>query len=170
MGTTIRALAAGDVESVRSVERAAGARFREVGMPEVAEDEPAPPAELERVAAHGRGWVAVDEHDEPIGYVVVDRVDDAVHIEQLSVHPEHQGHGLGRALVDRAAIWGQDHGVSALTLTTFAEVPWNRPWYERRGYRVLAEDEWTPGLVARRQEESDHGLDPAQRVVMAKAL
>ena len=170
MGTTIRALAAGDVESVRSVERAAGARFREVGMPEVAEDEPAPPAELERVAAHGRGWVAVDEHDEPIGYVVVDRVDDAVHIEQLSVHPEHQGHGLGRALVDRAAIWGQDHGVSALTLTTFAEVPWNRPLYERLGFRVLAEGELGDGLRSVRTRESELGLDPALRVCMRRDL
>lgn len=170
MGTTIRALAARDVEAVRVVERAAGERFRDVGMPEVADDEPASAAELERVAAHGRGWVAVDDQDGPIGYVVVEAVDDAAHIAQLSVHPEHQGHGVGRSLVDRAATWGRDHGLAALTLTTFAEVPWNRPLYERLGFRVLAEDELGDGLRSVRATEAALGLDPAVRVCMRRDL
>jgi hypothetical protein len=74
------------------------------------------------------------------------------------------------ALLRHVEKWARTKGFPAVTLTTFSEVPWNRPWYERRGYRVLAEAEWTPGLVARREEEAADGLDPAQRVVMAKAL
>jgi hypothetical protein len=57
-----------------------------------------------------------------------------------------------------------------VTLTTFRDVPFNRPFYERRGYRVLEEAEWTPELAQRRAEEADAGLDPELGVVMAKEL
>jgi hypothetical protein len=55
---------------------------------------------------------------------------------------------------------------SAVSLTSFAEVPWNRPLYEHLGFMVLAEDEIGPELRAVREAEAAHGLDPAERVCM----
>ncbi len=46
----------------------------------------------------------------------------------------------------RRARAGAHGGLPALTLTTFAEVPWNAPYYEPCGFRRLAEAEITPGL------------------------
>ena len=43
----------------------------------------------------------------------------------------------------------------AVTLTTFRDVPWNAPYYERLGFRTLAADEITPGLAAIRAHEAD---------------
>jgi hypothetical protein len=40
-------------------------------------------------------------------------------------------------LLDRAAADAAAKGLRALTLTTFAEVPWNAPYYARCGFRVL---------------------------------
>jgi len=37
--------------------------------------------------------------------------------------------------------------VPALTLTTFAEVPWSAPYYERCGFRPLADAELTGGCA-----------------------
>lgn len=39
-----------------------------------------------------------------------------------------------------------DDGLAALTLTTFADVPRNGPYYERLDFRHLCETELTPGL------------------------
>ena len=114
--------------------------------------------------------MTTDRDGHPVGFVVVDLVDEAAHVEEISVLPDVGGRGHGMALMRHVEKWARTKGFATVTLTTFREVPWNRPWYERRGYRVLAEEEWTPGLVVRREAEAEHGLDPDQRVIMAKAL
>ena len=70
----------------------------------------------------------------------------------------------------RGAAGAAGEGMAAMTLTTFADVAWNRPFYERRGWRVLGDEELTPGLVARVADEAAHGLDPSLRVVMRRDL
>jgi len=134
--------------------------------PASADAEPAPIAELDEYARAGRGWVAVGEGDQPIGYLIVDIVDDAAHIEQLSVVPEHQGTGVARALVDQVRTWATDNGYPAITLTTFTDVAWNRPLYEHLGFRVIAPDDVGPELRAVRDHEAALGLEPALRVCM----
>src|SRR5262249_34656732 len=64
--------------------------------------------------------------------------------------------------------WASDAALTALTLTTFRDVPWNAPWYEARGFRVLDDDELTPGLRQRRAAEDALGLEAALRVVMRR--
>ena len=109
--------------------------------------------------------VAVDD-DRPVGYVIVDDIDGNAHIEQVSVLPDRQGAGVGRALVDRVRAWAAENRRPAITLTTFSDVPWNRPLYEHLGFTVLADDEIGPELRALRSLESSHGLDPGIRVCM----
>ena len=155
---------------LREIERLAGARFRDVGLSHVADDEPASVGALARYAEDGRSWVAVDDMDAPIGYVLVDVVDGCAHIEQVSVRPDHQGSGVGRALVERVRTWAADCGLSAITLTTFTDVPWNAPLYRHLGFRVLAEDEIGPKLRELRDVETAHGLDPTTRVCMRSEL
>lgn len=80
--------------------------------PHVADAEPASVDALARYAQDGQSWVAVDHMDMPIGYVLVDVVDGCAHIEQVSVRPDHQGCGVGRALVERVRTWAADRGLS----------------------------------------------------------
>jgi ribosomal protein S18 acetylase RimI-like enzyme len=88
----------------------------------------------------------------------------------VSVRPQAQGRGLATALLEAAADWAGERGMAAMTLTTFRDVAWNRPFYERRGFRVLGDDELSDALVARRAAEAAVGLDPAIRVVMRRDL
>jgi hypothetical protein len=53
-----------------------------------------------------------------------------------------------------------------LSLTTFREVPWNRPFYERLGFVEIPRDTMRPELAAVVSEEADRGLDRDARVVM----
>ena len=171
-------------ERLRAIERAAGERFREVDLAAIAEDEPMSVDELAVYAAAGRSWVAVLEDaadDDPdrsdravtasiVGYVLVDVVDRAAHVEQISVDPTAQGRGVARALLTRVEQFARDHRLTSLTLTTFRDVPWNAPLYEHLGFRVLAPVEVGPELAALVDAEASHGLDPDQRVCMQRPL
>jgi len=164
----IRPAQPADAETQRDVERAAGARFLEFNMADVAADEPMNTQELAAYARAGRSWVATDQDDHVVGYVVVELIDRCAHIEQVSVEPGYQGQGPGRGLINEVEGWAAAEGLEAMTLTTFAEVPWNEPLYEHLGFRVLGEEELVPGLRALWNDEAAHGLDPELRVCMSK--
>jgi GNAT superfamily N-acetyltransferase len=170
MRIALRPASPHDGPALREIERLAGERFRDVGLPEIADHDPPPVEVLARYAAAGRSWIALADAGHPIGYVLVDAVDGNAHIEQVSVRPDHQGVGAGRALIDRVCAWAIERGMPAVTLTTFTDVPWNAPLYRHLGFRVLAEDEIGPELLAVRDAETTHGLDPATRVCMRLEL
>ena len=161
-----------DLERLREVERAAGEAFRDVGMAAVADDEPPAPADLRDHQVHGRAWVATagDGTDVAVAYLLLDVVDGAAHVEQVSVHPAWARRGLGRRLIETAAAWAAGRGLTAVTLTTFAEVPWNAPYYARLGFAVVPESELGPGLRAVRRRERDLGLDAWPRVAMRRPV
>ncbi|MEV0374903.1 GNAT family N-acetyltransferase [Streptomyces sp. NPDC050636] len=179
----IRTPSLAELPLLRDIERAAGEPFRALGMAAIADDEPPSVTELTRYQRAGRALAAYDERGcgeggagQPVAYLLWEPVDGCTHVEQVSVHPDHAHHGIGRALIDRAMEvpptpskqWERDSGPGALTLTTFAEVPWNAPYYTRIGFRVLADAELTPGLRAIRAREAALGLDRWPRVCMRR--
>ncbi len=159
-----------DLPELREVERAAGRPFREIGMDAVADDEPPSVEELAAYQADGRAWVYMDHDDRPVAYLLVAVVDGHAYIEQVSVRPEHARRGVGRRLIDVAREWAVARGLPELSLTTFADVPWNGPYYERLGFEVVAPEHLTEGLRAIRAAEAAQGLDAWPRVVMRQRL
>lgn len=168
----IRAAEPAELPLLQSIERAAGEPFRGLGMTAIAEDDPLPLDVLEGYRAAGRAWVAVDGDDRPVAYLLAEPVDGAAHIEQVSVHPDAARRGVGRALIEHLARAAREEGLSALTLTTFAEVPWNAPYYARLGFRPLADGDpaLTDGLRAIGRAEAAHGLAAWPRVCMRRDL
>jgi GNAT superfamily N-acetyltransferase len=166
----IRAARAAEVSRLRDIDRDAGQIFRDIGMPEAAEFEPRTLGELEESLRAGLLWVAADEGDEPASFLMAVLLDGCLHVEQLSTDPASARRGVGRALLDHAADRARADGLPALTLTTFADVPWNGPYYERCGFRVLRDAELTPGLRAVRAHETALGLDRWPRVCMRRDL
>jgi GNAT superfamily N-acetyltransferase len=164
---TVRQARPEDVGRLQAIQLAAGNTFRDIGMPAAADTFPLPPESLSGYRRAGRAWVAADEYDEPIGFVVFDVVDGCAHIEQVSVHPAHAGQRIGAMLLDYVADWAVDQHMPAMTLITFRGVPWNAPYYERLGFRELAESEVTPELAAR---NADQGGNSAARVCMLREL
>ncbi|HZM84696.1 MAG TPA: GNAT family N-acetyltransferase [Candidatus Limnocylindrales bacterium] len=165
----IRSATPEDLPAFQEIEIQAGRLFAEYGMPEIAGDEPAALSVLAEYQAAGYAWTAIAD-GVPAGYLVAEPVDGCLHIEQVSVLPSHGRQGIGRALLDEAALAARAKGLAALTLTTFAQVPWNGPFYRRAGFRLLAEDELTPGLRTIRQREAARGLDKWPRFSMRREL
>ena len=165
----IRAARDEDAAAMVAIEEAAGRMFADVGMDFVAEDDPGTVEELLPYVRDGRAWV-VDEAGAPAAYLIAEWVDGNVHVEQVSVDPAYARRGLGAGLVEHVAAWARERGAPALTLTTYAEVAWNAPYYERLGFRRLADDELTPGLRRIRAAEAEHGLDRWPRLGMRRDL
>lgn len=151
------------------MERAAGALFRTIDDPAVAAVADDPPPDAADLA--DAAWVVVAEVDGSVaGYARVELVDDQAHLEQLSVLPDLGRQGIGTALIEAVVEWARDRGDEAVTLTTFRDVPFNAPLYGRRGFVELPPAAWSRELRDLVAEEAGHGLDPARRVVMRRAV
>jgi predicted N-acetyltransferase YhbS len=164
---SIRTPRSDEFEELREIERRAGRLFIDVGLAEIADHEPESVEELAAYAAAGRTWV-ITEDDLPVGYALVDIVDGAKHLEQLTVRPHRGQRGLGRRLLSHICEWASAQQLPAVTLTTYRTVPWNAPFYARSGFRLMTESEIGPELNEVRAHETAQGLDPTQRVCMRR--
>jgi ribosomal protein S18 acetylase RimI-like enzyme len=165
----IRPAAPSEASVLRDVELASGQLFREHGLGHLADDEPLWLDDWETYQQTGLAWVA-ERDDAVVGFLLAEVLDEALHIEQVSVLPSHGRQGIGTALVERACREAAARGYASVTLSTFRDVPFNAPLYRRLGFRDLTDAELTPGLRARRDHETASGLDPTTRVMMRRAL
>jgi ribosomal protein S18 acetylase RimI-like enzyme len=107
--------------------------------------------------------------DPPVGYARMEVVDGRAHLECLSVRPSSMRRGIGSALVNAVCDQARQAGYAELTLCTFAEVPWNGPFYAGLGFTELTE--LTPGLAALQATEQKVGLNAmGRRIVMVRKL
>lgn len=170
MRFAIRSVRPQEFAALVEIELAAGRAFAEIGMPEIAADDPGSPDELAAYAQNGSVWVAADGDDRPVAYLVSVAVDDCAHIEQVSVEPGHARRGIGAALIDHLASIARDDGRSALSLTTFVDVPWNAPYYARLGFEVVEPMAYGPQLAELVAHEAQTIPGDAPRVAMRRAI
>lgn len=103
-----------------------------------------------------------------IGFVTFEEKDGALFIEQASVLPEYQGFGFSDLFLEKALEVADKKGFSKIFFTTNADIAWNAPYFERLGFRVLGDQELTPGLKQALHEESARGK--LRRVAMGMEL
>ena len=158
----VRKATAGDVASMQAVEVEARQRFREIDDARIARSADDPPYQAEgltRAATEQRAWVAIDDLGAVIGFAVAWVIDGEGHLDELAVTPAHGRRGVGRALVDEVLAWTAARGLPSVTLTTFRDVPWNGPYYEKLGFEAVTA--LTPGLQAAVDQRATWGLDPS---------
>jgi GNAT superfamily N-acetyltransferase len=109
------------------------------------------------ITANG-SWLAEDDQGQVLGFVCLSLEGQALHVHELSVRLQSQGRGIGRQLLDQACAVARRWGARELTLTTFAHVHWNGPFYARYGFEVLAEQELGARLQDILATERAHGL------------
>lgn len=166
MSVVIREAAADDAEMIQAIEASADALLIDVlGAPEW----PPPGDATGRLGQAGFVLVLEDADSSPVGFVHVLDVDGHAHLEQLSVLPESGRQGHGRRLVDAALAEARKRGYSRMTLRTYAEVPWNAPFYASCGFlESIPESGFQLGLV---ETEASLGIDRyGRRVQMTIAL
>jgi GNAT superfamily N-acetyltransferase len=117
-------------------------------------------------ARAGTVFLAEPTGGSPLGLLVMDRVDGAPYLEQLSVRQSAQGQGIGRRLLMLAIEWAGDQ---PLWLTTYAHIAWNRPFYERHGFVTIPESACPPGIVAILDDQRRALPAPTERIAMRRA-
>ena len=175
----VRLATAADVESMRDIEVDAGRRFRDfpadMGLDEIADDDPPAADVLLAHIANATAWVAVDllptdEAGRLVGYALASMMDGEAHLDQLSVRESAGRRGIGTALVHEACRWATAQAFSAITLTTFRDVGFNGPYYAGLGFTEMPVDELGPELRSLRELEQDIGLDVQPRIAMRRML
>lgn len=93
-------------------------------------------ADFPALIAAGELW-ALAEIADIIGFIVLRRKGDSLHIENVAVLPERHGEGHGRALLDFAEETARRHALSRLDLYTNAMMTENLTLYAQLGWREV---------------------------------
>jgi GNAT superfamily N-acetyltransferase len=169
-GWRIRLARPEDAEALPDIERAAAILF--------ADDPDCVRLDLEDVWAAkehrsliARGHCLVAEMGaDVIGFLATQPFGRELHIWEMDVHPDHQGQGIGTVLLRACLVDATNSGFSAVTLTTFRDLPWNGPFYSRIGFMEVMDLAAHPRLAAEIAEEIGSGLPAARRIAMIKFL
>jgi ribosomal protein S18 acetylase RimI-like enzyme len=151
------------------VERSAAAAFRGSAQDAIADDAVSPVEFYIPFQTDGLVLVAEDA-DAVVGFAACQACADALHLWELAVRHDRQGQGIGRQLVRACADLARRRSLSAVTLSTFRDIPWNGPFYRGLGFSEVAREQLNPRLAAIRRREAELGLDVEARCAMRLAL
>jgi predicted N-acetyltransferase YhbS len=166
MSVLIRLATPEDAPRLPDIERSAGLLFREiVGLEWIADDHVMTVDQHLPAIRAKSAWVACEE-EAPVGFLSAERTVDVLHIREVSVFASVMGRGIGRRLIQAAISAANESGLSALTLTTFRDVPWNEPYYQRLGFETLAADDLDQRLATILADEVCAGLPGDRRCAM----
>jgi GNAT superfamily N-acetyltransferase len=160
--TFVRQATAEDLELLEEIENEADALFATVFS--MAGWRPAP-SYTQLSKQSGFILVASDNPGtDPIGFAHVLEVPGGSHLEQLSVRPSAAHRGHGRALVEAVKSESRHRGSKRVTLRTFADVPWNAPFYSTCDFIERDPDsDFLRNLLAAEQQQ---GLGHGRRIQM----
>lgn len=167
MSVRIRLASPDEAELIREIENDAGERYRESVHAYVADHDAAPAEAYAELAAEGLVFLA-EVDGVPAGIAACEAFPGALHLHELAVRRAFQGQGLGRRLVEVTAKEARRRGLPCVTLTTFADIPWNAPLYAHLGFRELDGPGLSEWLRQKLEDEYSRGL--TQRCAMRLAV
>jgi len=114
-------------------------------------------------------WVCAAKAGDIVGFALVRGIGGHAHLDELDVLPSHGRRGVGSALLQAVCSWATAAGYPGVTLRTFRDVPWNAPFYRRRGFIVVASTALSPEHGRLETIERERGLRVDLRVTMVSA-
>lgn len=102
------------------------------------------PEKLQQWLDDGKVFIVEDtsKKNGPVGFASAFPKDDVLYVNEVVVDLDCQGKGVGGLLMKAILDWGRERKrnegkTSKVTLFTYAEVPWNAPWYRKFGFREV---------------------------------
>ena len=167
---SIRLARESDAEALPAIELAAAKLFETVdGLAGVAGMGAIPADRLRAMIRKGHSLVA-ESGGRIVGFIATEPTGRELHIREISVHPDFQQRGIGSVLLRGLGIDARNSGFAALTLTTFADVEWNGPFYARHGFETVRELETHPRLHQEIESDIRAGLPRERRIAMIRFL
>ena len=166
MSFEVRLAANEDLASLEAVELLAAERLKTAKVTRELEKRTIPLSQLRAAQAAKELWIAQAPEGKIVGFLLAEPLDENLHIAEVSVIPSYGRQGVGATLVKAAVEHAKAASYRTVTLTTFSSVPWNGPFYEKQGFRVMVAAEVGIGLAERIEQESALGL--VNRVTMCR--
>ncbi len=157
-----------DIPLLNPIEAASATIFPAGSLPADVLAERVPNDILIDALHQGRLLVAVDADQAPVGYAFWQDIDGSALLAQMDVHPQHGRKGLGTALVTRIIDQVAQAGFPYLYLTTFSDVPWNAPFYQKLGFVLLDADDQPDFIKESLRDERKRGM--SNRVAIRYAI
>ncbi|HEV3424793.1 MAG TPA: GNAT family N-acetyltransferase [Paraburkholderia sp.] len=167
---TFRMAVPDEAEAVRTIEYDAAQRFASIGMTGIADAQPMNADFVRRKIEASEIIVAVDDKAGCVAFVMFVPLAKRFYIEELDVLNAWAGQRIGAALIEQVAVLARERGAQELVLSTFRDVPWNAPYYQRLGFRVMDGDRLDARLRALRAAHIARGLDESRRVFMCREV
>ncbi|WP_411752545.1 GNAT family N-acetyltransferase [Serratia sp. (in: enterobacteria)] len=171
MSLKLRLAQRDDIPQLVAVERSAAQLFRQQQeLQFIAEAEVMNPQQHVDFIDQQREWVMVSPTGQIAGFIAVQSFAHSWHIAELSVAADWQRQGVGKHLIDEVARLALRLGMQRLTLTTFVQVAWNAPYYQRLGFRTIPVarlDAYLRHLLA---QEAEQGFADNSRCAMEFTL
>ncbi|MEM9153269.1 MAG: GNAT family N-acetyltransferase [Cyanobacteria bacterium P01_F01_bin.3] len=167
-----------ELPQLASIEQAASTLFASTDFASEIGQETLPLKVLQKQQAEGLIWVATDQSDAPVGFAVAldidkDRqqgCDRTLHLHELSVAPAHGRQGLGTRLVRQVVQFATEAGFQNITLSTFRDIPWNAPFYQKLGFQAMKSVEMKKAHRQIWQREKQEGFMLSERIFMRLEL
>ena len=170
-GYDIRFALPADVPLLPAIERVSGLLFKsypsDLGLTDDIYEHVNSVATFEQAREAGHLWVAAVSGGTVVGFAMVLQIGGYAHLDELDVLPQHGRQGIGSALLGTVCSWAKSKGYPAVTLRTFRDVPWNRPFYQRMGFQVVESSVLSPDHLELESIEQRRGLRIDIRVTMA---
>ena len=149
-----------------AIEQAAASLFPSGAIPEAIREDSVPLPILEEALLSGTLLIALAGNGMAVGFGLLREEEGYAVLAQLDVMPEHGRRGIGKKLVQGLLGRARALGYEVVYLTTFDHIPWNRPFYERLGFRILDEGTMPHFLIQTLSAERARGM--VRRVAMRK--
>lgn len=172
-GYVSRAMRVDDLERLAEIDRQADQLFLETGISNIMAIATGPLTPLDAFSAMIAACtvtVACPSDDVPAGFIAVQRLEDDIYVRLLAVDPDHGRRGIGTSLLSLAIDRGRRQGADRCVLSTFRDVIFNRPYYQRQGFTELPLAEASAPLQLQFAADIPAGIDPEQRLLMVRNL
>jgi GNAT superfamily N-acetyltransferase len=171
---TIRSASRSELDLLVAIDEDAAELYAQSGIPIVLPPEHPFSVAERKLWSHSleQGFVslALDGSGSAVGFAALSELDGVGYLDQLSVRLSAMRRGVGGQLLEGAIDWARARHYPSLTLTTYDHLPFNRPFYERRGFLKLAGSDLAPGLAHHLEEQRRHLPAPHQRIAMRLIL
>jgi len=151
-----------DIPALITSDRAASELFRPTGLiPDMAAIPQSIPADILAEAIEQAMVLCVTKEGQPVGFALCQIQGKQLYLHQLSVDPQHGRKGLGAALTR--------HVFTLAALSTFRDVSWNGPFYEKLGFREIPRKKLKPWMLEIEADQAET-LDISKRCFMLRPV
>ena len=109
-------------------------------------------------------------HQQALGFLYALKRGEDFFIVEVDVRADVQKQGIGKQLIQYAIAFAKQERFKYVTLTTFIDVIWNKPFYEKLGFEIIQNQSLAQYLQDTLDCEVVYGFNRKDRCAMRKKL